>query len=133
LQLSDVPDDPVSSYHPRFQSFVAWYGEVPSDAKRLETAQALECATTWHPERFRNDRKLHGYLCAYQLGARWWTLLFERDYTNSAPSNAENWWIESYSQDGNASASNYFYWLAHDSWLHFLHEFRGTNYGRYRK
>lgn len=121
---------PVSSDR-RFQSFVSWYSEVPHEAQRLADAEARQRAATWVPQRFGDDRKSRGQLIAFQLADRWWTLFFERE-SDGAPKDAENWWIEGYAHDGSQWASNYFYWPGDDHWRHFLHEFRGENYGRNR-
>jgi hypothetical protein len=124
-------DNPPDSADRRFQSFMTWYGEIPEQAVRVEELKARERAASWAPERFRNDSASNCDVSAYELGARWWILLFERSL-NGAPSNAENWSVEVYGHDGSSCASNYFYWPAENRWRHFLHELRGANYGRYR-
>ena len=121
---SQVPD----SSDRRFLSFIAWHGEVPREATRLEEAEARERASKWVPQKSA-DFKAQGRLFVYELGARWWLVLFERAGGQDPPKDAENWFIESYAHD-NSWGSNYFYWPAEDRWRSCLYEFRGENYGR---
>ncbi len=130
--MSDFADDLVPSDR-GFLSFIAWHGEVPREAKQLAKPEARERATAWIRQQYTEDFKLHGHVLAYQLGELWWTVLFERAEQGGAPKNAENWWIEAYAHNDHRWASNYFYWPTNDCWRHFLHEFRGADYGRHRR
>jgi hypothetical protein len=117
----------------RFQSFIAWQGEVPAEARPVPESEARERAVRWRREVFAAEarQKAQGHLFAYELRERWWIVWFQRMHED-VTKDLEDWWIETYAHDGNDWASVYFYWPAEDRWRHFLHESRGENYGRHR-
>jgi len=129
--MNDVAGETVPPDR-RFLSFIAWHGEVPREAKQLDEPEARERATAWIRAQYTEHFQLHGHVIAYQLGERWWTVLFERSDPGGAPKDAENWWIEAFAHNDLHWAGNYFYWPIENRWRSCLHEFRGANYGRHR-
>jgi hypothetical protein len=117
----------------RMESFIAWHGEVPLEAKRLEDFEARKHGAAW-------IRRLIGrglgctYVVGCALGQRWWTLCFERQTheEDRTPEGAENWCVEAYDHRAISWTSNYYYWPAEGRWRHALYQSRGENYGRYQ-
>jgi hypothetical protein len=114
------------------ESFIAWNGEVPPEAKRLEDSDARTHAAPW-------IRRLIGkglactYVIGYALGQCWWTLCFEREkrHENVIPEGAESWRIEAYDHNGISWTSNYYYWPDENRWRHALYQSHGEHYGRH--
>jgi len=129
--LEDSVDAVTSSHFFRLAPpELHWYGEVPREAKRLEHTEALERASNWVPQKSWDFKSPDHHLFVYELGARWWIVLFQRAGGQDPPKGAENWFIEAYAHDS-SWGSNYFYWPADDCWRSCLYEFRGENYGRH--
>lgn len=112
------------------ESFVAWHGEVPSEAKRIDDAAASEHAAAW----VRRNLGLgitHSYIIGYEKGACWWTLFFERtNVYQPYPAGAERWHIEGYDHSGKSWIANYYFWPAENRWRHVFFATAGEDYGR---
>jgi len=120
------------SVHPidrRMLSFVAWHGEIPAEATRLDEFSARAHAAPWIRRTIGRGVASNDVI-GYELAGRWWTLFFERDAT-SAPEGAEAWWVEAYNHDGKGWANRYCYWPAEHRWRHALHAQHGDDYGRF--
>jgi hypothetical protein len=123
---------PVATIDHRMESFIAWHGEVPPEAKRLEDFEARAHAASW-------IRRLigKGIACSYvigcQLGERWWTFCFERSERAEypIPEGAERWCVEAYKHDGQSWSENYYYWPAGRRWRHVRHAEFGKDFGRH--
>ena len=113
------------------QSFIAWHGEVPSEASRIDDAAAREHAASWI-RRIIGDGVVHSYVIGYQMGERWWTLFFEST-TNYQPypGGAQRWHIEAYDYNGRSWIGNYYYWPHKNRWRHVFYERYGDDYGRH--
>jgi hypothetical protein len=116
----------------RLRTFVAWNGEVPPEASRIDDAEAREHAATWI-RRNLGDGVAGAYVIGYRLGERWWTLFFERtsDIYQPYPEGAERWHIEAYDDNGKSWVNNYYYWPAENRWRHVFYRLRGDDFGRY--
>ena len=97
-------------------SFVAWHGEIPPQATRIDELSARAHAASW-VRRTIGLGVAANHVIGYQQGERWWTLFFERDPT-SAPEGSELWWIEAYNHEGKGWASTYYYAPAEHRWCH---------------
>jgi hypothetical protein len=126
----DYATNGPSSFDSRFQAFIKWHGEIPSEAQRLAESEAHERAVEWIPGKFAGKSRPEGVVIAHQLGARWWVLVFHRRADTQTPEGAEDWFIESYSHDS-SWGGDYFYWPREDRWRSCLYEFRGDHYGRH--
>ncbi len=94
----------MDSIDHRMQSFVAWRGEVPSAAERLEDFDARKHAATWI--RHNIGKGVAGvYVIGYALEVRWWSYFFER-VDRCAPDGAEVWSIEAYNHEGTVVLRN---------------------------
>jgi len=103
--------DPIDQ---RMQSFVRWYGEIPSGATRLEAHEAQSHAAPWL--RHHVGRGIvAGYVIGYQSGEQWWTFLFERA-PGLTTEGAEQWWVEAYDCNGKSWSRNYCYLLKDSRW-----------------
>ena len=121
----------VDSIDRRMQSFVAWYGEVPTEATRIEDFEARQDAASWI-RRNIGVGIVHGYVIGYKLDNRWWTLFFEHTYGSyTPPEGAERWHIEAYDYNGKSWIGNYYYWPAENRWRHVSYERYGENYSRH--
>jgi hypothetical protein len=118
----------LESIDERMLAFVAWHGEVPCSAHRIEDHEARKHAATWI--RRNVGERAVSYIIAYALGDRWWTLFFDR-VDSLAPEGAERWHVESYNHDGRSWAGDYYYWPATSRWRHVLHLYHGEGYGRH--
>lgn len=115
----------------RLRTFVAWHGEIPSEANRIDDAEAREHAATWI-RRNLGDGVAGAYVIGYRLGERWWTLFFERtSIYQPYPEGAERWHIEAYDHNGRSWIGNYYYWPAENRWRHVFYRLHGDDYGRY--
>jgi len=104
----------VGSIDHRMDSFVAWRGEVPSAAKRLEDFEARKHAATWI--RHNIGKGVAGaYVIGYALEARWWSYFFERVET-CAPIGAEVWNIEAYNHEGKSWFGRFYHWPEGARW-----------------
>jgi hypothetical protein len=114
----------------RTQSFVAWHGEVPPEAKRVQDFEAREHAAMWIR---RNIGKgvAGAHVIGYESGSSWWSLFFDRVDT-FAPRGAEVWHVESYSHSGRSWSGRFYYWPAENRWRHVLYQRNGDDYGRHR-
>ena len=84
----------------RMESFVAAFGDVTAEARRLDDVEAHDHWATW-------IRRLIGkgiacqYVIAYQHRERWWTFCFERDCEPElATEDDERWTVEAYDSTG---------------------------------
>lgn len=112
------------------ESFVAWHGEVPPEAKRIDEATATEHAAAW-VRRNIGLGAAHGYIIGYEKGACWWTLFFERTSAyRPYPVGAERWHIEAYDYRGESWVGNYYFWPAENRWRHVFFATAGEDYGR---
>ena len=112
------------------ESFIAWHGEIPVEAKRIDDAAATEHAATWI-RRTIGHGVVHGYIIGYQAGPRWWTLFFERTTLYQPyPEGAERWHIEAYDHMGKSWIGNYYFWPAEKRWRHVFFATAGEDYGR---
>jgi hypothetical protein len=100
------------------QSFVAWHGQIPTEAKRIEDHEAYRHATAWLRRHIGGRGIVHSYVIGYVLGERWWTLFFQRATCGRGSSEAassttiggaEPWWIEAYDHKGTSWGDTYFY------------------------
>jgi hypothetical protein len=106
----------VDSIDQRMQSFVAWRGEVPSAAERLEDFDARKHAATWI--RHNIGKGVAGaYVIGYALEARWWSYFFER-VEACAPDGAEVWSIEAYNHEGKSWLDRFHYWPGVTRWCY---------------
>jgi hypothetical protein len=107
----------VYSVDYRMQSFIAWHGEVPPEAKRLEDFEARTHGAPWI-RRLIGKGLACSYVVGYALGQRWWTLCFERKkrHDSVTPEGAEDWCIEAYDHTGNSWTGHYHFWPAEDRW-----------------
>jgi hypothetical protein len=114
------------------ESFVAWHGHVPTEAKCLDDLEARTHGAPWI-RRLIGKGLACSYVIGYALGQQWWTLCFERETgdDNPTPEGAESWRIEAYDHDGISWTGQYYYWPAEDRWRHALYQFYGENYGRH--
>jgi hypothetical protein len=115
----------------RMTSFVAWHGEVPPEATRLDDFQARKLAATGVRGLVPTPAG-DGEAIGFALAERWWTVSFvhneQCDYTT--PPGAENWLVEGHDAFGGLWTSNYFYWPQQSRWRHIFYEFFGADYGR---
>lgn len=113
----------------RMLSFVSWYGEIPSEAKRLEDFEARQHAAVWI--RRTLGKGIAGtYVIGYQLADHWWTVFFDRTH-DWAPEGAENWRIEGYNGTSESWVREYYYWPMERRWRHPLYAEKGDDYGRH--
>jgi len=114
------------------ESFIAWDGQVPPKAKRLEDSEARTHAAPWI-RRLIGRGLARTYVIGYALGQCWWTLCFERGNRgeNVTAEGAESWWIEAYDHNGISWTGNYYYWPLENRWRHALYQSHGENYGRH--
>lgn len=119
----------MDSIDERMHAFVAWHGEIPREAKRIEDYRAREHAVNWI-RRNIGVGIVHSYVIGYELAERWWTLFAERIDT-IAPDGAECWHIEAYNHNGKSWSSRFFYWPALTRWRHIRFLDDGDDYGRH--
>lgn len=112
----------------RILSFVAWHGEIPPTAERVEDFRAREHPAAWI-QRFIGGRSV-GYVAGFTLAERWWALFFDRVEEDLVPDGAEVWSIESYDSDGKSWSGRYFFWPEHACWRHQFFAECGEDYGR---
>jgi hypothetical protein len=112
----------------RMRSFVAWHGEVPADAARVEDSAARSHAVGWIR---RNLGK--GVAGSYVIGfeaddGQWWTLFFDRDISYVV--GWEVWVVEGYAFDGTSWTDSFVYMPDEDRWLYAAHPQPGGSAGR---
>jgi hypothetical protein len=90
------------------RSFVAWHGQVPTAAKRIEDHEAHRHGTAWLRRHIGGRGIVHSYVIGYVLGERWWTLFFQRA-SSTTIRGAEVWWIEAYDHSGASWSDTYSY------------------------
>jgi hypothetical protein len=114
------------------ESFIAWHGEVPPEAKRLREFEARDHGATWI-RRLVGKGVACSYVIGYELGNQWWTFVFERaDRTEyEIPEGAERWSVEAYKHDSSSWTKNYFYWPADGRWRHVQYREHGEDFGRH--
>jgi len=113
----------------RLLAFVAWHGEIPPEARRVEDYRAREHAVDWIRKNI-GIGIVHTYVIGFELGAQWWTLFAER-VDRAAPSGAECWHIEAYDDRGCTWSRQYFFWPADRRWRHVLYLHNGDDSGRH--
>lgn len=112
------------------ESFIAWHGAVPPDARRIDEAEAREYAASW-VRRNLGEGIAHGYVIGYEKEASWWTLFFERTSVYQPyPEGAERWHVEAYDHNGRSWVGNYYFWAAESRWRHVFFATLGEDYGR---
>lgn len=121
----------MGSIAERMLAFVAWHGEIPSEAERLEDARARQHDAVWM-------RRLVGgwstsHVAGFALGDCWWVMLFDRRDESFTPDGAELWNVELYGSDARSWADTYLYWPAENRWRHVLFASLGEEYGRPKK
>jgi hypothetical protein len=110
----------MDSVEGRMRSFVAWHGEVPADAARLEDFEARNHAAAW-VRRVVGNGIARSYIIAFAAGDAWWTYLFEREAAQ-LPEGVEQWLIEGYNHSGQSSTARCFYCQKTKSWFRSLRE-----------
>jgi hypothetical protein len=98
------------------RSFVAWYGEVPPGAARLEDADARCHAAGWI-RRTLGKGVAGSYVIGFEAeDGQWWTLFFDRDVSHVV--GWEVWVVEAYAFDGTSWTNSFVYLPDEDRWLH---------------
>jgi hypothetical protein len=122
----------VRTIDERLRAFVAWHGEIPPDARRIDDGDARTHAATW-VRRNIGDGVAGAYVIGFESGKHhWWTLFFERTTTYQPyPEGAERWHIEAYDDLGESWIGNYYYWPAEHRWRHVYYHLHGDDYGRH--
>jgi hypothetical protein len=92
------------------QSFVAWHGQIPPEATRVEEHEAERHAVAWLRRHIGGRGCVHSYVIGYVLRERWWSLFFQRTSVTAAD-GAEQWWIEAYDHNGKSWSESYYYSL----------------------
>ena len=110
-------------------SFIAWHGEIPAGATRIEGYRAREHAASWIRQHI-GVGIVHSYVIGYEAGDCWWTLFFERT-DRLAPDDAEVWHVEAYNYAGKSWSGRYYHWLRTNRWRHVFFVQAGDNYGRH--
>jgi hypothetical protein len=97
------------------QSFVAWRGEVPPEAKPLEDFEARAHAATW--VRLNIGKGIAGaYVIGFQCGDTWWSYFFERISRDEAPDGTESWRVEAYDSRGQSWRNDYLCCPSENRW-----------------
>src|SRR5690242_18309033 len=97
------------------RSFVAWHGQVPPDAVRVDDAAARSHGASW-VRRAVGKGMVASYVIGYEAtGGRWWTFFFEREPSEVA--GWEAWAVEAYAHDRTSWAQAYLYIPREDRWL----------------
>jgi hypothetical protein len=95
------------------RSFVAWHGQVPTTAARLEDFAARAHMAPWL-RRTIGQGVAASYVIGFELQQRWWTFFFDREaQCADAP---ESWCIEAYAHDGKSWKQRFLYWPVEDQW-----------------
>jgi len=105
----------LDSIDARMQSFVAWHGQVPPEARYVEDHEAQGHAAAWLRRHLGGRGIVHSHVIGYVVEERWWTLFFQRTLT-TAIDDAEQWWIESYDDTGKHWSSYYYYYVSEGRW-----------------
>ena len=105
----------LDSIDARMQSFVAWHGQIPAEARCMENHEADSHAAAWLRRHLGGRGIVHSHVIGYSAGERWWTLFFQRTVT-TAIDDSEQWWIESYDHTGRHWSSYYYYCLSEGRW-----------------
>jgi hypothetical protein len=113
------------------RSFVAWHGQVPSTATRLEEFAARAHTTPWL-RRTIGQGIAGSHVIGFELQNRWWTFFFERE-AQSADDAPESWRIEAYAHDGKSWKGRFLYWPVEDQWRHESYREHGHEQGRFRE
>jgi hypothetical protein len=119
----------VSSVEHRILAFVAWHGEIPAEATRIEDHRARQHAVSWI-RRNIGVGIVHSYVIGYELGDRWWTLFCDRSDTY-ASGDAEVWEMEAYNHAGDSWSAQFYYWPETGRWRHVQFLQSGDDYGRH--
>jgi hypothetical protein len=98
----------------RMHAFVAWHGQIPTGAERIEDQRARGHAVSWI-RRNLGVGIIHSHVIGYELGHRWWTLFFDRIAT-VGPDGAECWQVEAYDHNGKSWSERYHFWPEHCRW-----------------
>ena len=106
----------MHSVDERLLAFVAWYGEVPCEATRIEDYRAREHAADWI-RRNIGIGIVHSYVIGFEQGERWWTLFADRNDTAGAD-GAECWNIEAYNHNGRSWSDRFLFWPEPTGWQH---------------
>jgi hypothetical protein len=123
LEVAERERLSVDTIDHRMQSFVAWHGEVPAEARRLEDFEAREHVATWI-RRNIGVGVIHSYAIGYQLEDRWWTLFFERIHAIALP-GGEVWHVEAYDHSGKSWSGRFLFWPELSRWWRLLHPTSG--------
>lgn len=105
----------VDSIDDRLQSFVAWRGEVPPAARRLEDFEARPHGATW-VQRYVGKGIAGAYVIGFQHGEAWWTYFFDHISDDDTPQGAERWRIESYDSQCHSWKEHFFFWPLQGRW-----------------
>jgi hypothetical protein len=100
----------------RMESFIARFGRVPHEARRLTDDESARHGAPWI-QRFLGKGLAGAYVIGYALGTDWWTFAFERVAPlDPGPGRAEIWHVESYDSLGRSWRDRFNYWPDVDYW-----------------
>jgi hypothetical protein len=94
----------------RMERFVADFGRVPPEARRLEDFEARNHEATWI-RRLLGQGISCNYVIAYAHESQWWTFCFTREQEQRAEASgqAEVWLVEAYDSTGHSWSDTFAY------------------------
>jgi hypothetical protein len=106
----------VNTIDHRMESFIARFGEIPAEARRLSDAEARTHTAPWI-QRVLGKGLACAYVSGYVVANDWWTFCFERGKAaEPGRGNAEVWTVEAYDSRGVGWCERFNYWPDLDLW-----------------
>jgi hypothetical protein len=106
----------MDSIDDRLESFVAWRGEVPPEATRVEDFEARPHVATWVQRHIGNGIAA-AYVIGFQHADAWWTYFFDRIDDEHTPQDAERWHVEAYDSQCRSWSEDFRYWPPQARWV----------------
>src|SRR4051812_39046877 len=100
----------------RMEEFVALFGDVPRDARKLEDYEAKQHQDIWVQRLIGEGIACH-YVIGYQLSDSWWTFCFDRRDEVPNAGDDEFWVIEAYDSEGGSWCRGFLYSPASMQWM----------------